>query len=272
MNKLKIITISSCLVFWPLSLFLSNISSDFARYAIPAFLVALSFFLLKYKVNFYPLPLIAIPFIEPKLAVFPLIVVFVIYLLDREKRNLIFALFSLLVLFVNWKPFWGQTIFQPDYEAQQEVISKGYLYPTVETARFFQNKPRIFINKFNNNFFTLVDPNNYFFNFHPREILIDNQNLNKFPFLGIIFLLFGFYYLGKHEYCKFVVILLVGSLLSLSILQIFDRNDFLLWLPLSVIIIHGINNFKFKQKKMVQISFAIFLIFTIPELIRIFLR
>lgn len=272
MNKLKFLIVVLCALFWPLSLFFANTFGDFINYLIPALLLGLSIFLFQRRVGFYLFPILLIPFVEPKLAVFPLIVAGLVLIFKFEKRRLVFFLLSLVVLVLTWKGFWGQTIFQPDYEAQQGIIGRLYLYPNVATARLFQNKPRIYINKFNSNFFALVDPNNYFFNFHPREILIDNQNLNKYPFMGIVFAVVGFYYLLKHPQWRFISIILASLLLSLSILKIFDRNDFLLWVPLSLVIIHGINSFKLRSERNTKIFLVVFLIFTVPELVRILLR
>lgn len=273
MDKLKLVIIVLCLLFWPLSLFLANTTGDFIKYLIPAFLVGFSIFLIANKKNsFYFLPILAIPLVEPKLTAFPLVTLAIVFLLEKNRKNLLFVLLSLLILIFSWKNFWGQTIFQIDYQAHQEVIGKTYLYPTVVMARIFQNKPRIYLNKFNSNLFALIDPNNYFFNFHPREILIDNQNLNKYPFLSIIFMLFGLYYLRKHVQWKFLLLILGSMLFSLSILNIFDRNDFVLWLPMSLVIIHGIKIFHKNHKVIAPIYFALFLIFAILELIRIFLQ
>lgn len=272
MDKLKFPITGLCFLFWPISLLVANTFGDFIRYIIPAFLVGLSIISLRAGYKFFVLPILLIPFVEPKLAVLPLIIVVILLLLHRNKKYMIFTLVSFLILIFTWKGFWGQTIFQTDYEAQQEVIGKSYLYPNVFTARLFQNKPRIYINKFNNNFFTLIDPGNYFFNFHPREILIDNQNLNKYPFLSIIFMLFGFYYLKKYPHWKFILAVLTGSILSLSILKLFDRNDFILWVPLSFVLAHGIRTFHKQQKKLRAIFYLLFFVFAVPELIRIFLR
>lgn len=269
MEKLKVIIVGLCFLFWPVSLFLVNTPGDFIRYLAPALLVGFCILLFNRTDRIYLFPLLLIPIAEAKFAPLPLLVTIALFVFNKQKTSILFIFLSALILVLTWKNFWGQTIFQQDYNAQQEVISKSYLFPSVLEARFFQNKPRIYLNKFGNNFFALVDPNNYFFNFHPREILIDNQNLVKFPFLSLVFALFGFYYFNKYKYWQFVGVLLISSVLSLSILKIFDRNDFILWIPLSIIVYHGINLFVLKQKFLVKISFLIFLLFTIPQLIKI---
>lgn len=261
------------LSFWPLSLFLANTPADLFRYATPVFFIALSFVLFWVNFRFYLIPLLFIPFFDPKLAVLPGTATLLEFMLqDRKRVHLVLVVASLFVLLLNWKGFWGQTIFVPDYQKQQEVVGKTYLYPSVFLARIFQNKPRIYWDKFTNNFFALTDPNNYFFGFHPREIIIDNQNLRKYPFLSLVFMVFGLYYLGNNPHKKFILVLLASSILSLSILTIFDRNDFILWLPLFLILIDGVKVFDKTKWKFRTIFYIVFLVFTITEFARIFLQ
>lgn len=277
LRKFESIVIFLILSFWPLSLLLNNTPSNFLGYLVPGILVALSFLLYTKNSTSFPylLPIFSIPFVEPKLAILPLIFVLVNFIWniwDKEKTRFALPLIvSLVVLILNWRGFWGQTIFRPDHEAEQLVIGKTYIYNSVILARVFQNKPRIYLDKFTNNFFALTDPNNYFFNFHPREILIDNQNLIKFPSLSIVFALFGFYYIKKFPYCKFIVSALVATVLSLSVLTVFDRNDFLLWFPISAIVIFGATKARGRFGREYPIFSIAFLIFSVIQLLRIFI-
>ncbi len=270
--KLLHLVVGLGLIFWPIALFLNNTFSNFISYILPSFFLFSSWILLKRSSKLYFLPILFIPLIEPKLALLPFCFSLINLLWQQDKRiSFVFLFLSLLVVFVTWKPFFGQTIFSPDYEARQFVIRKTHLYPTVFMARLFQNKARIYGDKFINNFFALSDPNNYFFAFHPRPIIIENQNLNKFPFIGLLFSLFGFFYLAKSQNKKFIIKSLVACLISLSLLINFDRHDFILWLPLGLIFVHGVQEFsqKFKKAKYV---FWLFFVFAIPELIRIFFQ
>ena len=161
-----------------------------------------------------------------------------------------------------------KTVFVNDYQAEQRILDKINLYPTVFFARVYQNKGRIYLDKITDNFFALADPSNYFFGFHPREI-IGNQNLKKFPLVSIIFFLTGLYYFKSLKHKKFILIYSSISLFYLSILENFDRGDFLLWLPITLIILHGLNiNYKNKYWDYIAL---IFWIFTIPQIARIFL-
>ena len=161
-----------------------------------------------------------------------------------------------------------KTVFVNDYQAEQRILDKINLYPTVFFARVYQNKGRIYLDKITDNFFALTDPSNYFFGFHPREI-IGNQNLKKFPFVSIIFFLTGLFYFKSLKHKKFILIFSSVSLFYLSILENFDRVDFLLWLPITLITLHGLNlNYKNKYWDYLAL---IFWIFTIPQIARIFL-
>lgn len=271
LKRLEFLIILLTFSFWPLGLYLVNTRGDFFKYTLPAVFVIFSFLSFRAKSAFGVLPLLIIPFIEPKLASLPLSVILLLWLWNRtEKKYLFFLFISLGILLFNWKAFFGQTIFKPDYEARQQMIGKLYLYPNVFTARLFQNKVRIYNDKFSNNFFALVDPNNYFFGFHPREILIDNQNLNKYPFLSIVFLLFGLYYLRQNPLFKFITALVLGSIISLSILTIFDRNDFILWFPFSLILFYGLMRLKDNLGERKWLVFLLlFLAFSTIEFLRV---
>lgn len=226
------------LIFWPLNLFLNNTLSDFLNYVFPIF--------------------------QPKLLLFPVI----LFALNKKWKLLLFSIILFLLFFNR---FWGQTIFKNDYEAQQLVIRQTQLYPNVLLARLFHNKARIYWDKYNDNFFALVDPNNYFFGFAPRQITTNNQNLKKFPSFALIPMLFGFYYLGKHTLKKFLIVFLISCVLSLSVLNIFDRHDIILWIPLSLIFIHGVKRLQKSYPKFSKYFFVLFIIFGIFELWQILL-
>lgn len=164
------------------------------------------------------------------------------------------------------------TIFNKDYQAEQLILRNIHLYPNVFLARLFQNKGRIYFDKFTGNFFALTDPNNYFFGLHPRPIVPDNKNLFKFPFVAIVFFFYGLLFIHKYKYGKVLGLVSLALLLFLSTLANFDGYDFLLWLPVSLVIIHGANVMEQKNKKLFTAAAIIFLIFAIPEIIRAFIK
>ncbi len=234
----KIVTVF-ILITWPISLFLYNTQKDFLHYLLP---------------------------LDPKFAVLPLLFVLIYF---RFKKPLLIV-FAIIVLILPFKSFLGQTIFIHDYEASQQVLQKEKLYPSIFLARLFQNKARIPLEKLSSNFFALTDPNNYFFGFAPRQITVDNQNLKKFPFLSMPLLLIGLYYLTKDKNWKLILGILIAAIINLSFLTNFDRNDFILWLPISLLIIHGLNIFD-KQFKYAKYFYIVFIIFSSIEILRIFL-
>lgn len=256
------------LALWPLSLLLANRINSF-QYFIPAFLILISYLVFIHFPKYYIFPLLLIPLFEPKLSLISISVASFEFFNHRTRLNFLILIFSILFLIFSWKAFIGQTIFNTDYESEQKILANVNLYPSILEARIFQNKPRIYIDKFNYNFFALIDPNNYFFGFHPREISIDNQNLKKFPIFGVIFILLGLYCLNKHKDKKFILVVLFGCLLNLSILSIFDRNDFVLWVPLSLIFIFGTGLFS-KYHRLQNGLFLASIVFTLAQIAQIF--
>ena len=81
------------------------------------------------------------------------------------------------------------SIFAPDDQAPLIINAKRSVYGFDFFGRLFNNKATFVYNRFKANFFALTDLNNYFFGFHPREIVRENLNLDKFPFISIILML-----------------------------------------------------------------------------------
>lgn len=267
---LKKLVIVLSLIFWPLSLYFANTPKDFVVYSFPAFLLFLCFILWQKQYKYWLLPAIFIPVISPKLALIPLIMAFVATFKQRNKSNLIVLMLSSLFFAFFIKAFWGQTVFIPDYEARQLVIRQTQLYPNVFLARLMHNKLRIILDKASDNFFALTDPNNYFFAFHPREQIVGNQNLNKFPFLALMPFIPGVFNLSKSRNYKFILLTATASAINLLVLNLFDRNDFILWLPLALIVTHGITSFQKLYPKAFRVFSYVFLVFSLIELVRIY--
>lgn len=166
---------------------------------------------------------------------------------------------------INFHDLKSNTIFYYNPDSLQNILTEGYLYPTVWMSRLFQNKPSIYLHRFEDNFFALLDINNYFFAFHPREIHVNNQNLQKFPSLSLVFLLIGFYSLPKKR-LKFFVSILIFLIFPLSLLKNFDRFDIILYPIISYFICSGIVEF-FKKPSLLKNLFTIFfLLFSLIEL------
>jgi hypothetical protein len=174
-------------------------------------------------------------------------------------------------MLLNFKniDFSTKTVFKNDYQGEQLVLRNIHLYPTPLFARVFQNKPRIYLNKYADNFFVLIDPNNYFFALHPKP-LPGNLNLFKYPFVDIVFFVIGLIFLKESKHKKIITWLLIPSVLILSCLTKFEGFDFILWIPISLIIINGVNVLESKNKKLFTALSAVFILFAIPEIIRSF--
>lgn len=268
--KIESFVIAVSLLFWPIALFVTNNLSDFTMYVIPALLIFVSFLLYKKKSRYFVLPTLLIPMISPKLLLFPIIFSLITLVINRNKINLIIVFLSLILVIYYFNKFIGQSIFVYDYEAGQKIVRDTQLYDSIILARIFHNKARVVVDKFTFNLFAITDPANYFFSFHPREIAT-NQNLVKFPFTGIIFVLYGLYLMGKNKDKLFIVASLTSGIISLCVLTMFDRNDFIMFAPLSLVFITGITEFANKVKyAKAYLIFMIILI--IPDLIRILLK
>ncbi len=271
----KIVTLL-ILVIFPISLFFTNTFGNFTHYIIPAILVVISYLLFTRSYKYYFIPIFIIPFIEPKFVLLPLI----LSLLNLNKKNLMPIILSTALLIIFFKPFFGQTVLVRNRDAEQKIIQKSNLYNSVILARIFQNKPRYYIDGFTSNLSENLDLNNYFFGFAPRQIRVDDQNLINFPFLSLPFFIIGLYYLNKNKNKKFILAISIAILISLSILTNYDRNDFISWVPMSLIIIYGLNIFEekiktSKNKYLIFTSFswqALLIVFSSIEILRLFIK
>ncbi len=262
------IVIGLCLLLWPLNLYLNNTLPDFISYAIPSVLLFVSFIIYKKHPKYYLLPILVIGLVEPKLAFFPII--FCVFEIISKFTKPVFILLPIAIIIfgISFKEFKGQTVFHKDHEAEQQIVLNISAYPNRFMARFFQNKSRIYTDKLAGNFFALTDLNNYFFGLHPRPIAVNNQNLFKYPFVAIVFFLYGLFYIFRSKESRFIVLSVVASLISLSCLNNFDRIDFILWLPVSLIIIYGVNRLSLQNPKLFNTISAGLIIFAIPEIVR----
>jgi len=253
------------LFFWPIDLLLENNFINILSYAAPAILTYLSIL--------NPVFSLFIPLIAPKLLLLPLFFLTSFKFLNmlKTKRFVMLMVFYTIAAIYSFNNFYGQTIFKADYEKEQEVIRNTQLYDSIFMARLMHNKVRIRLDKFNQNFFELTDPNNYFFEFHPRQPEISNQALIKYPFIAFVPMLIGFIKIQKIKNYKIILAILVSSIMSLSVLNIYDRHDFILYVPLSTITLHGMNNiFSFKNLY-TKIFKYIFTLVCLIELMRLIL-
>ena len=131
-----------------------------------------------------------------------------------------------------------------------------------------QNKLMIITDQVFAQLFALLDPNNYFFAFHPRELRV-NQSLIKLPFASLPLLLFALYHLPSHPFKKTIVPLTLSSVLGLSFLSNFDRHDLILYPLLISLTVFGARQFQRRFPRLYIPYLFIFFLFTIIEFIRL---
>lgn len=182
-----------------------------------------------------------------------------------------YAVVLIFISLFSWKTFYAYSIFTPDPLAFDTLNKKISLIPNRNLARLYHNKTDIFQDKFKANVFTALDPNNYFFALHPREIF-ENQNLQKLSFPAIIPFLVGLYFLVKSKDRRWIVTTLLAGIFSIALINNPDKFDLILYLPISLICLVGLRNiFTFRPIYYLLFSF-IFLPLSVMELARIFLK
>lgn len=270
-NILKLLITGAIVLLWPFSFFLNNKLSDFFYYFLPSLFLLLAFYFYQKKQNLWIFCLLAVGIINPLLSLFPAVFGIVYFVLKKSKYNLFFLILALVIFSVNFKNYTDKSIFYYSENDRQEIFRRGNVYPTIWMSRLFQNKPGIYWDRFKFNFFAITDPNNYFFHFHPREITVTNQNLDKFPFLSMVFFLTGFYLAVKNKNVLIFFVFL-ALIFDLSFLKNFDQNDASLFVPFVIILIYGLEEFVSKQTLWKKIFMVIFLIFTITEFLHVLIR
>lgn len=188
--------------------------------------------------------------------------------LSINKSQAIFLLLSVAVFASSFIHFRGQSIFVEDYEARQMVIRNQKLYPHPYLSRTFHNKAKVVFDKANQNFFEMIDPGNYLFGFAPRQVIERGQNLNKFPFLALPFFALGVYFIRLNRDKKYIFTAFFAGITSLAPLTLYDRHDFILYVPLSLILIQGLNLFDKKVTPKSKFYYLFFIFFSTIELFR----
>jgi hypothetical protein len=259
-QTINLIVVGLVIFFWQLNFFLNSNTEDTIHFFLPSILLFCAFTLFKDRIVKRNILLATIPILNSSLILLP-----TISLLFKNKKlgYLIFGLIMTLVIFFGGKVFFGSSIFYFEHNDQQKIIRQGYLYPNIYLARLFQNKPTIYKDRFLFNFFSVIDPNNYFFGYHPRQITADNQNLQKFPFLSLSFFLIGLFHSVLKR--KWFLVSLLIIFINLALLKNFDKTDSLVWMPISILVIEGIYNFVKKINFQKRLLLLIFFIFTLAE-------
>lgn len=163
------------------------------------------------------------------------------------------------------------SILAPDDQAPLIINNKRSAYDNDLLGRLFNNKATFVLGRFKANFFALTDPNNYFFGFHPRELIRENLNIEKFPFISVIFLLYALYRANALKNAKLWLILFFLLVIFLSLAN-FDKVDFVLYPILSIFMVHGIREMNKKKPKLFLTASVLLIIFSIPQYLRAFVN
>ncbi|KKT40320.1 hypothetical protein A3K29_02910 [Candidatus Collierbacteria bacterium RIFOXYB2_FULL_46_14] len=257
-------------VFWPFSFVLSN-RSDSVIFILAALVLLVDRFLYLRKYQYHYFTYLVLPLLHPAYLFFPIVAI-LFYWSDIKKMSLvIYAVFLIFISLFSWQSFYAYSIFTPDPLAFDTLNKKISLIPNRNLARIFHNKTDLFQDKFKSNVLTSLDPNNYFFALHPREIF-ENQNLHKFPFLAIVLFLIGLYLLIKSQDRLWIVSTLLAGIFSIALINNQDKFDLILYLPIALICLIGLRKiFTLCQAYYLIFSF-LFLPLSIIELARIIFR
>lgn len=231
-------------ICWPLSFYKANGFGGIS-WAIVAVVatVATSYYLSKnFDGKYELLPLAAMPLVDIRYALVPILAVLIKSVLEKRivVLNSAIMLFCGVIFLLNFGTYKNLSIIPRNALEEHYVNTKLSLYENKHEARLLNNKITSLGSKYLNNFFALVDFNNYFFSMHPREIVGENQNLMKYPYIYVFAFFTGIYYLKKSKDAKWLITILTATVLSLSFLSNFDKFDLILWIPIFMIVTNGV--------------------------------
>lgn len=224
---------------WPYQFFVKN-PHQWYQFAAVSLLVFASFVLYQKKSRLYQFTYLAFPLINLEYIFIPALAIPLIVL---KSLNKIFAglYLAALILIASIGVAKGvpATVFSHSPLEVDHLIKRVSLVPDRQIGRIFFNKLTLVSEKYKSNLFSLLDQNNYFFEFHPREIP-ENQNLAKFPPLALLIFLYSLIYLYECVYFYWFVESFTIYIFSLAFLSNFDKFDVVLWLPISLVLYLGL--------------------------------
>lgn len=267
---MKTIFILLTIVLWPIELIVNNhINELFPIFmCILIFLICWIMYLRGNKK--YIFILLLLPIININLIFFPVVYGLYNLITNKNKTDIIFLGVAILITLILFKSFYSKSVFIFNELDIYILNTKRGLTGLNLFSKFLYNKFTLGLDKFFRNFFSIVDLNNYFFSFHPRESVIVNLNLTKFSFVTIPYFLVGLSNIKKLREYKLYIAFFVSLIVSLSFLQIFDINDFILWPLISVICLIGFEIIDKKYQYLSKVMFLFYMVFTFWELLKIF--
>ena len=140
------------------------------------------------------------------------------------------------------------TIFYPITEEEKWDFEKKLALDTSGFKKFYYNKTTVIKERYVKNFLVMMDLNNYFFAMHPREDVPGVDYRFKYPFVAIIFFVLAIKAtINNKKYIKLWIILL-SEIILLSFMKQIDGWDVILFLPLTCLLVIGLqelNKYKF---------------------------
>ena len=107
--------------------------------------------------------------------------------------------------------------------------------------RVFYNKYSVYLERYTENLFYLVDINNYFFSGHPREDISGLSHRFKYPYIYFVpFLVGGLVVISSQSKKRLLMFTL--TIIAVLITQFLEYGwiDFLMFFPISYLIVRGI--------------------------------
>jgi|WetSurMetagenome_2_1015567.scaffolds.fasta_scaffold41667_2 hypothetical protein len=257
------------ITFWPLSLILAN-GQTWAVYLLASAVILVDWFLYLKKFPYHYFVYLVLPLIHPVFLIFPFAML--LFNFRDLKKPFFLASYGLILVVVSllsYKTFYNYSIFTPDPLAWDTLNKKISFIPNSYMAKIFENRTTIAQNKFKSNFFLSLDLNNYFFSMHPREIMGDNQNLNKFPYLAIIPFLLSLFFIPENKHKKWLLTTIFAAVITLGFINNPDKFDILIFVPFFLLCFYGLK----KITTLPNLYFWLFSLLFIPtsiiELLRI---
>lgn len=136
-----------------------------------------------------------------------------------------------------------ETIFYPVTEDESWNLEKSLALDTSRVKRFYYNKTTIIKSRYFKNFGAMIDLNNYFFAMHPREDIPGMDARIKYPFAAILFLIMVIKVTVEKKKYGGLWGLIFGLILLLAFLRQVDGWDFILFFPLTYLLIIGSKEF-----------------------------
>jgi len=143
-------------------------------------------------------------------------------------------------LITNPAKFKLETIFYPASADEAWDFSKKISLDTSLIKKFYYNKTTIVKDRYFKNFLVLMDLNNYFFEMHPREDVSGVDYRFKYPWWTIIFLILGIKAAIKNKKYFWIWWTTFLVMVVLSFLKYMDGWDFVLFFPISWLMILGV--------------------------------